>query len=140
MSYKIIKALFVFQKYCLSNWAICLCHLWLVYTETRKYFYFRYEGLSDKFLSCPVQKILLLAGTDRLDRFVTSVQSEKFFFFSSITIVLWAYAKTIINWLAAIPVIDYYYFHCISVTPTCGTLFVLVSPGNNDFRSFGCLN
>ena len=33
-------------------------------------FFVRYEGLSDKFLSCPVQKILLLAGTDRLDRFV----------------------------------------------------------------------
>ncbi|KAB1210956.1 Protein phosphatase methylesterase 1 [Morella rubra] len=29
--------------------------------------YFRYEGLSDKFLSCPVPKVLLLAGTDRLD-------------------------------------------------------------------------
>lgn len=32
--------------------------------------FFRYEGLSDKFLSSPVPKILLLAGTDRLDRLV----------------------------------------------------------------------
>lgn len=29
----------------------------------------RYEGLSEKFLSSPVPKLLLLAGTDRLDRF-----------------------------------------------------------------------
>jgi len=33
------------------------------------YIFFRYEGLSDKFLSCPIPKLLLLAGTDRLDRF-----------------------------------------------------------------------
>lgn len=32
-------------------------------------FRWRYEGLSEKFLSCPVPKLLLLAGTDRLDRF-----------------------------------------------------------------------
>lgn len=31
---------------------------------------FRYEGLSDKFMSSPVPKLLLLAGTDRLDRFI----------------------------------------------------------------------
>ncbi|KAK6246635.1 hypothetical protein SCA6_009725 [Theobroma cacao] len=30
-------------------------------------FLHRYEGLSEKFLSCPVPKLLLLAGTDRLD-------------------------------------------------------------------------
>jgi len=29
----------------------------------------RYEGLSKVFLSCPVLKLLLLAGTDRLDRY-----------------------------------------------------------------------
>lgn len=46
-------------------------------TKLRKCFFGRYEGLSDKFLSCPVQKILLLAGTDRLDRFVIS-QYENF--------------------------------------------------------------
>ncbi|KAE9451840.1 hypothetical protein C3L33_16259, partial [Rhododendron williamsianum] len=28
-----------------------------------------YEGLSEKFLSCPAPKLLLLAGTDRLDRY-----------------------------------------------------------------------
>ena len=28
----------------------------------------RYEGLSDLFLLCPVPKLLLLAGTDRLDK------------------------------------------------------------------------
>lgn len=33
------------------------------------YLNFRYEGLSENFLSSPVPKILLLAGTDRLDRF-----------------------------------------------------------------------
>jgi hypothetical protein len=49
--------------------------LHLFYTEIGKCFLVRYEGLSDKYLSCPVQKILLLAGTDRLDRFVIS---EKF--------------------------------------------------------------
>lgn len=38
--------------------------------ETENYWKGWYEGLSDKFLSCPVPKLLLLAGTDRLDRFV----------------------------------------------------------------------
>ncbi|KAG9145909.1 hypothetical protein Leryth_019580 [Lithospermum erythrorhizon] len=36
----------------------------------------RYEGLSDKFLSSPVPKILLLAGTDRLDRTLTIGQMQ----------------------------------------------------------------
>lgn len=63
-------------------WIICLSFLWLVDIEAHKCFCFRYEGLSDKFLSCPVQKILLLAGTDRLDRFATSIQSEKLYFHS----------------------------------------------------------
>lgn len=31
----------------------------------------RYEGLSELFLTCPVPKLLLLAGTDRLDRFLS---------------------------------------------------------------------
>ncbi|XP_011006192.1 PREDICTED: protein phosphatase methylesterase 1-like [Populus euphratica] len=35
-----------------------------------------YEGLSDKFLSCPVPKLLLLAGTDRLDRSLTIGQMQ----------------------------------------------------------------
>ncbi|EOY17098.1 Phosphatase methylesterase 1 isoform 1 [Theobroma cacao] len=36
----------------------------------------RYEGLSEKFLSCPVPKLLLLAGTDRLDRALTIGQMQ----------------------------------------------------------------
>jgi len=44
--------------------------------QTEKYWKGWYEGLSDKFLSCPVQKILLLAGTDRLDRFVMPEYSK----------------------------------------------------------------
>ncbi|KAF3447420.1 hypothetical protein FNV43_RR12606 [Rhamnella rubrinervis] len=35
-----------------------------------------YEGLSEKFLSCPVPKLLLLAGTDRLDRALTIGQMQ----------------------------------------------------------------
>ncbi|WRX31400.1 Alpha/beta hydrolase fold-1 - like 10 [Theobroma cacao] len=38
--------------------------------------YHRYEGLSEKFLSCPVPKLLLLAGTDRLDRALTIGQMQ----------------------------------------------------------------
>lgn len=38
---------------------------------------FRYEGLSEKFLSSPVPKLLLLAGTDRLDRLVLRAFSYK---------------------------------------------------------------
>ncbi|RLM75334.1 protein phosphatase methylesterase 1 [Panicum miliaceum] len=44
----------------------------LKYDESREW----YEGLSDKFLSCPVQKILLLAGTDRLYRALTIGQMQ----------------------------------------------------------------
>lgn len=44
--------------------------------ETEKYWKEWYEGLSDKFLSCPVQKVLLLAGTDRLDRALTIGQMQ----------------------------------------------------------------
>ncbi|CAL5027315.1 unnamed protein product [Urochloa decumbens] len=44
--------------------------------QTEKYWKRWYEGLSDKFLSCPVQKILLLAGTDRLDRALTIGQMQ----------------------------------------------------------------
>ncbi|KAL6525304.1 hypothetical protein OROMI_030897 [Orobanche minor] len=36
--------------------------------ETEQYWRGWYEGLSDKYLSCPVPKLLLLAGADRLDR------------------------------------------------------------------------
>ncbi|KAK9270214.1 hypothetical protein L1049_025790 [Liquidambar formosana] len=41
--------------------------------ETEQYWRGWYEGLSEKFLSCPVPKLLLLAGTDRLDRYQDSV-------------------------------------------------------------------
>ncbi|KAF8404282.1 hypothetical protein HHK36_009164 [Tetracentron sinense] len=44
--------------------------------ETEQYWRGWYEGLSEKFLSCPVPKILLLAGTDRLDRSLTIGQMQ----------------------------------------------------------------
>ncbi|XP_073013715.1 uncharacterized protein [Typha latifolia] len=44
--------------------------------ESEKYWKGWYEGLSDKFLSCPVPKLLLLAGTDRLDRALTIGQMQ----------------------------------------------------------------
>jgi len=44
--------------------------------ETEKYWKGWYLGLSEKFLSCTVQKQLLLAGTDRLDRSLTIGQMQ----------------------------------------------------------------
>ncbi|CAM9003561.1 unnamed protein product [Rhodiola kirilowii] len=44
--------------------------------ETEQYWRGWYEGLSEKFLSCPVPKLLLLAGTDRLDRPLTIGQMQ----------------------------------------------------------------
>ncbi|XP_015886160.1 uncharacterized protein LOC107421438 isoform X1 [Ziziphus jujuba] len=44
--------------------------------ETEQYWRGWYEGLSDKFLSSPVPKLLLLAGTDRLDRSLTIGQMQ----------------------------------------------------------------
>ncbi|KAI3765391.1 hypothetical protein L2E82_15424 [Cichorium intybus] len=44
--------------------------------ETEQYWRGWYEGLSDKFLSSPVPKLLLLAGTDRLDRALTIGQMQ----------------------------------------------------------------
>ncbi|KAJ8618710.1 hypothetical protein MRB53_014896 [Persea americana] len=44
--------------------------------ETEQYWKGWYEGLSEKFLSCPVPKLLLLAGTDRLDRTLTIGQMQ----------------------------------------------------------------
>ncbi|KAM0940754.1 putative protein phosphatase methylesterase-1 [Dioscorea sansibarensis] len=44
--------------------------------ETEVYWKGWYEGLSDKFLSCPAPKLLLLAGTDRLDRSLTIGQMQ----------------------------------------------------------------
>jgi hypothetical protein len=53
--------MYIFFKY-KNDWLPCI--------------YCRYEGLSDKFLSCPVPKLLLLAGTDRLDRFNPKLASN----------------------------------------------------------------
>ncbi|XP_028788529.1 protein phosphatase methylesterase 1 [Neltuma alba] len=44
--------------------------------ETEQYWKGWYEGLSDTFLSCPVPKLLLLAGADRLDRSLTIGQMQ----------------------------------------------------------------
>ncbi|CAN0887999.1 Protein phosphatase methylesterase 1 [Linum grandiflorum] len=44
--------------------------------ETEQYWRGWYEGLSEKFLSCPVPKLLLLAGADRLDRILTIGQMQ----------------------------------------------------------------
>nr|XP_010930498.1 protein phosphatase methylesterase 1 isoform X1 [Elaeis guineensis] len=44
--------------------------------QTEKYWKGWYDGLSEKFLSCPVPKLLLLAGTDRLDRPLTIGQMQ----------------------------------------------------------------
>ncbi|KAF1861274.1 hypothetical protein Lal_00014000, partial [Lupinus albus] len=44
--------------------------------KTEQYWKGWYEGLSDKFLSCPVPKLLLLAGTDRMDRSLTIGQMQ----------------------------------------------------------------
>ncbi|KAH0460458.1 hypothetical protein IEQ34_011121 [Dendrobium chrysotoxum] len=44
--------------------------------ETESYWKGWYEGLSEKFLSCPMPKLLLLAGTDRLDRALTIGQMQ----------------------------------------------------------------
>lgn len=44
--------------------------------ETEQYWRGWYEGLSEKFLSAPVPKLLLLAGTDRLDRALTIGQMQ----------------------------------------------------------------
>lgn len=44
--------------------------------KTEQYWRGWYEGLSEKFLSCPAPKLLLLAGTDRLDRTLTIGQMQ----------------------------------------------------------------
>jgi protein phosphatase methylesterase 1 len=44
--------------------------------ETEQYWKGWYDGLSEKFLSSPVPKLLLLAGTDRLDRTLTIGQMQ----------------------------------------------------------------
>nr|KYP52669.1 Protein phosphatase methylesterase 1 [Cajanus cajan] len=53
------------------------CYLYRTELEkTEQYWKGWYEGLSDTFLSCPVPKLLLLAGTDRLDRSLTIGQMQ----------------------------------------------------------------
>lgn len=53
------------------------CYVYRAQLEkTERYWRGWYEGLSDKFLSSPVPKLLLLAGTDRLDRTLTIGQMQ----------------------------------------------------------------
>ncbi|XP_024988269.1 protein phosphatase methylesterase 1 [Cynara cardunculus var. scolymus] len=54
---------------------MCYCHRARL-QETEQYWRGWYEGLSEKFLSSPVPKLLLLAGTDRLDRALTIGQMQ----------------------------------------------------------------
>ncbi|KAG9456866.1 hypothetical protein H6P81_001374 [Aristolochia fimbriata] len=44
--------------------------------ETEQYWRGWYDGLSEVFLSCPVPKLLMLAGTDRLDKSLTIGQMQ----------------------------------------------------------------
>lgn len=53
------------------------CYVWLTaLEESEAHWRGWYEGLSEVFLSCPVPKLLLLAGTDRLDRSLTIGQMQ----------------------------------------------------------------
>jgi len=53
------------------------CYVWRTPLEkTESYWRRWYEGLSDMFLSCIVPRLLLLAGTDRLDRSLTIGQMQ----------------------------------------------------------------
>jgi len=53
------------------------CYVWLTALEdSEPHWRGWYEGLSEVFLSCPVPKLLLLAGTDRLDRSLTIGQMQ----------------------------------------------------------------
>lgn len=53
------------------------CYVWLTpLEETEAHWKGWYKGLSDLFLSCPIPKILILAGTDRLDRALTIGQMQ----------------------------------------------------------------
>lgn len=53
------------------------CYVWRTHLEkTENYWKCWYEGLSEMFLSCPIPKLLLLAGTDRLDRSLTIGQMQ----------------------------------------------------------------
>ncbi|KAH9574443.1 hypothetical protein CY35_01G057800 [Sphagnum magellanicum] len=53
------------------------CYVWRTRLEdSETHWRGWYEGLSEVFLSCPVPKLLLLAGTDRLDRNLTIGQMQ----------------------------------------------------------------
>ncbi|KAG0620353.1 hypothetical protein M758_4G209600 [Ceratodon purpureus] len=53
------------------------CYVWrTALEESEAHWRGWYEGLSEVFLSCPVPKLLLLAGTDRLDRALTIGQMQ----------------------------------------------------------------
>ncbi|KAJ7561347.1 hypothetical protein O6H91_03G024800 [Diphasiastrum complanatum] len=53
------------------------CYVWRTHLQdSEAYWKGWYEGLSELFLSCPVPKLLLLAGTDRLDRSLTIGQMQ----------------------------------------------------------------
>lgn len=53
------------------------CYIWRTpLEESEAHWKGWYQGLSDLFLSCPVPKLLVLAGTDRLDRSLTIGQMQ----------------------------------------------------------------
>nr|XP_027094859.1 protein phosphatase methylesterase 1-like isoform X1 [Coffea arabica] len=60
--------------------------------ETEQHWRGWYEGLSEKFLSSPVPKLLLLAGTDRLDRF---------FLFKSTTFTRFRAVHDVLTWVTS---------------------------------------
>ncbi|KAF3620008.1 hypothetical protein FXO37_33447 [Capsicum annuum] len=66
--------LVIFIKVCYTRRQYCAGHVTTVYFHEDLGIW--YEGLSEKFLSSPVPKILLLAGTDRLDRALTIGQMQ----------------------------------------------------------------
>lgn len=58
---------------------LILCHSFTYIAQlekTEQYWRGWYEGLSEKYLSAPVPKLLLLAGTDRLDRFSYLIETS----------------------------------------------------------------
>lgn len=64
--------------------------IYLFVADTCLYVLPRYEGLSEVFLSCPVPKLLLLAGTDRLDRYIPVASICK-------RLLVWGYV--VLSWL-----------------------------------------
>lgn len=72
---------------------LAIFFIYLFVADTCLYVLPRYEGLSEVFLSCPVPKLLLLAGTDRLDRYIPLVSLYK-------RQLVWGYA--VLSWLTLI--------------------------------------